>query len=145
MVFKQMKIKITIFTLILGCNILLTGCGKKETIPEEYSKLLSDKTGKTIRLGFYGMPEQTDPIKAAESDLDQIFCSFIYASPLRKLNNGSYEPYLLENYQTSLDGDKLVFKGQGRQNLKWHDGKNFDVSDFDFTLYTILKAPLPIS
>ena len=134
MVFKQMKIKITIFTLILGCIILLTGCGKKETIPEEYSKLLSDKTGKTIRLGFYGMPEQTDPIKAAESDLDQIFCSFIYASPLRKLNNGSYEPYLLENYQTSLDGDKLVFKGQWRQNLKWHDGKNFDVSDFDFTL-----------
>ena len=134
MVIKQMRIKLAIFTIILSCILLLTGCSKKETIPPEYSSLLADKSGKTIRLGFYGMPEQTDPIKAAESDLDKIFCSLIYAAPLRKLENGKYEPYLLENFQTNLDGDKLIFKGQWRQNLKWHDGKNFDISDFNYTL-----------
>ncbi len=126
--------KIKILAIILCCLFSLTGCGKKEKIPEEYTKLMADNSGKVLRLGFYGSPAEIDPIKAADSEHDKFFCNLVFASPLIKLEKGKYEPYLLESFDTKLDGEKLIVTGKWRQGIKWHDGKDFDVSEFEYNL-----------
>ncbi len=139
MVVNFMNKKVLLFALAICCIFGVSGCGKKE-IPEKYKQLMADKSGKVVKLCFYGSPEEIDPIKAAEMEHDKMFCNLVYASPLRKTSNGKYEPYLLESYETSLDGEQLVLKGKWRQGLKWHDGKAFEPSELEYSLEQ-MKVP----
>ena len=124
----------TLYLIAFICSLLfITGCGKKE-IPEEYNRLMHDKSGNVVRLGFYGAPSEINPIKAAESEHDKMFCNLVFAAPLIKLEKGKYEPYLFESFDMRLDGEKLVVNGKWRQDLKWHDNVAFDVSEFEYSL-----------
>ena len=123
----------------LAFTFVLTGCGNS-VVPEKYSALLSDKSGKYVKLGFYGMPDQINPIKAPEFSHDKMLSNLVFASPLRKLENGEYAPYLFENFETSIDGEQVVLKATWRQGLKWHDGKAFEPADFDFSI-SQMKLP----
>jgi peptide/nickel transport system substrate-binding protein len=125
--------KIIILSLLVCCIFTFTGCGKKE-IPEDFSKLISDKSGKVVRLGFYGSPELINPIKAAEYEYDKMICNLIFASPLRKLETGDYVPYLFETFETELEGENLVVKAKWKQGLKWHDGVGFNPNEFEFNV-----------
>ena len=133
------KSKIAIFALIICSMFTLSGCGKKE-IPPEYAKYMADQTGKYLKLGFYGAPAEIDPIKAAETEHDKMFCNLVFASPLRKTEEGKYKPYLFESFETKLEDEKLVVIGNWRKGLKWHDGKDFNVSEFE---YSINQMKLP--
>ncbi len=115
------KSKIGIFALIICSLFSITGCGKKE-VPPQYAQYMADQTGKYFKLGFYGAPSEIDPIKAADSEHDKMFCNLVFASPLRKTVDGIYEPYLFESFETKLDDEKLVVTGKWRKGLKWHDG-----------------------
>lgn len=125
--------KISIFIMILIGLMINLGCGKK-TMPEKYAGFLADRSGKYVRLGFYGSPEEIDPIKAPEFGHDQLFANLIFAAPLRKLDDGTYTAYLFEDFETGLDGQQLVVKGKWRKGLKWHDGVEFKPYDFDYCL-----------
>lgn len=139
MVSDRMNKKVILLVLSVFCTLFINGCGKKE-IPEKYAQFLADKSGAVVRLCFYGSPEEIDPLKAAELEHDTMFCNMVYASPLRKTGSGTYEPYLLENYETRLDGEKLVLNGKWRQGLKWHDGQNFEPSEFEYSINQ-MKSP----
>ncbi len=128
-----MNRKIALLGLLVISLFFETGCGKTK-IPEKYSTLLSDKSGSVIRLAFYGTIEELDPIKAAESEQDKLFSNLIFASPLRKADNGNYEPYLFEKYEANLDGEQLVVKAKWKKGLKWHDGIEFNPNEFAFTI-----------
>ena len=132
MVSNYMGKKVLLIFLIVCC-VFLVGCGKKE-IPEKYAQLMADKSGAVVRLCFYGSPEEIDPIKAAELEHDTMFCNLVYASPLRKTGSGTYEPYLLESFETKLEDNHLILSGKWRQGLKWHDGQNFEPSEFEYTI-----------
>ena len=126
--------KKVLFCLALIGMLVVTGCGKK-SVPEKYAKLLSDNSGSIVRLGCYGPPDSVDPIKSAEYGHDQIFSNLIFASPLRKLDDGSYVPYLFESYETKLEDDgRVLLTAQWRNGLKWHDGVEFEPSEFEFTI-----------
>lgn len=131
--------KCAMLAAALMAAFMMTGCGSKE-MPPKYQNLLADKTGKYVKLAFYGAPEQIDPIKAAEYNHDQMFSNLVFASPLRKLEDGSYVPYLFENFETSLDGEQVVLKANWRKNLKWHDGKDFDPAEFDYSVAQMLSS-----
>ena len=133
MVSDNMNKKVLLLVLLGFCALFITGCGKKE-IPEKYAQLMADKSGAVVRLCFYGSPEEIDPLKAAELEHDTMFCNMVYASPLRRTGSGTYEPYLLESYETRLEGKNLVLTGKWRQGLKWHDGQNFESSEFDYSV-----------
>lgn len=133
-----MKKHIWVFAALV-LALTLTGCGKN-TVPEKYTNLLSDKSGKYVKLGFYGAPEQINPIKAPEFSHDQMFSNLIFAAPLRKTEDGSYVPYLFESYETKLDGEQVVLSGKWRKGLKWHDGKDFETIDFDYNI-SQMKEP----
>ena len=133
MVSNSMNKKLIFLALLVCCTLFITGCGKKE-IPEKYAKLIADKSGAVVRLCFYGSPEEIDPLKAAELEHDTMFCNMVYASPLRRTGSSTYEPYLLESYETRLEGSNLVFSGKWRQGLKWHDGVNFEPSEFEYSV-----------
>ena len=127
------KSKIGIFALIICSLFSITGCGKKE-VPPQYAQYMADQTGKYFKLGFYGSPSEIDPIKAADSEHDKMFCNLVFASPLRKTVDGIYEPYLFESFETKLDDEKLVVTGKWRKGLKWHDGIDFKTSEFEYSL-----------
>ncbi len=132
--------KKVLFCLALIGMLVVTGCGKK-SVPEKYAKLLSDNSGNVVRLGCYGPPDSVDPIKSAEYGHDQIFSNLIFASPLRKLDDGSYVPYLFESYETKLEDDgQVLLTGQWRNGLKWHDGVEFEPSEFEFTIRQMALA-----
>ena len=133
MVSDRMNKKVLLLVLLGFCALFITGCGKKE-IPEKYAQLMADKSGAVVRLCFYGSPEEIDPLKAAELEHDTMFCNMVYASPLRKTGSGTYEPYLIESYETRLEGNNLVFSGKWRQGLKWHDGQSFEPSEFEYSV-----------
>ena len=129
-----------IFMLALISALVVTGCGKK-TVPEKYAQMMADKSGKIVKLGFYGSPDSVDPIKSPEYTHDQIFSNLIFASPLRKLDDGSYAPYLFESYETSLnDEGQLVLNAKWHENLKWHDGVEFTADEFDYNLKQMASA-----
>lgn len=131
--------KYVLLAAAMSAALMITGCGKKE-MPQKYQQLLADKSGSYVKLGFYGAPEQIDPVKAPEYNHDQMFSNLVFAAPLRKLQDGSYSPYLFESFETSLDGEQVVVNAKWRQNLKWHDGKDFDPTEFDYTVAQMLSA-----
>lgn len=130
--------KLGIFALLLVCVFSINGCKNKEH-PAFIKELLADKSGNVLRLGFYGCPEEINPIKAAETEYDRIISNLVFASPLRKTDDGKYIPYLFESFETRIEGEHLVVNAKWRKNLKWHDGVLFKPSEYDYTISQMTK------
>ncbi len=126
-----------IFTVFCLITVLITlvGCGKQKKLPEDISAMLSDSSGKVVRLGVYGDPLSLNPIDHIESEHGQMVSNFVHASPLRKLPDGSFVPYLFSEYYLSAgENGTVVLNAVWRRNLKWHDGTDFDPRALEFTI-----------
>ncbi len=131
-----MKITRSILFVVLAVTLLSSvGCRKSQTLPEEIAALLADNSGKVVRLGVYGDPLGLNPIQHIESEHGQMVNNFVHASPLRKLDDGSFVPYLFsEYYLTPGENGTVVLDAIWRRGLKWHDGTDFDPRALEYTI-----------
>ena len=106
------------------------------------SQLIADNGGKYTE-GLVGKPQYINPLYAKANDVDLDLSSIIY-SGLIKYSNEKIIKDLAEEYEISEDQKVYTFKL--RQNVKWHDGENFNADDVVFTFSRIndLKTKTPL-
>ncbi|MFZ5953011.1 MAG: ABC transporter substrate-binding protein [Candidatus Rifleibacteriota bacterium] len=125
--------------LLISTMIFSLGCGKKDKLPAELEEVLNSGNG-WLRLGVYGDPMSLNPIAHIETEHGQMLNHFVHASPLRKLDDGSFVPYLFDSYSISENSGNIVLQAVWKSDLKWHDGTVFDPKDLEFTFDQIRKA-----
>lgn len=83
-----------------------------------------------IRLGVYGI-DTLNPI-ATKSESVQKITNIVYESLFTIDENGKEEPMLASSYDVLNGGSQIevILKN----NVKWHDGKNFTAEDVAYTL-----------
>lgn len=120
---------VIVFSLVIsGC------CQRKASLPENIEKMLGDTSGKLVRIGLYGDPMGLNPIAHYDVDHARMIANFVHASPMRKLADGSFEPYLFDSYWlTHGENGTVILEAVWKNNLKWHDGTAFDPRDLEFT------------
>ncbi len=139
---KIVKAAFIIFAVLV--LLFQSGCGKKESLPEEISAILNDSSGSVTRLGIYGDPLEINPVLHLKTEHGRMVNSFVHASPLRKKADGSYEAYLFDSYHI-MKGEKegtVILDAIWKKDLKWHDGTAFDARDLEFTFATIKNPAL---
>jgi len=101
------------------------------------------KAGGTYTEGLVGAPRFINPLFSSSSDVDLDLAGLIYSGLLKYTNAGLVKD-LASDYQIS--SDQKVYTFQLRQNVKWHDGENFNANDVLFTFNRIndqkSKTPL---
>ncbi|KAF1082132.1 MAG: hypothetical protein GQF41_1772 [Candidatus Rifleibacterium amylolyticum] len=124
-----------VFLAVVIVALLSSGCCQKSApLPENINALLNDSSGKVVRIGIYGDPMGLNPIGHQNIDHSRMVSNFVHASPIRKLADGSFEPYLFDSYWLSKGEDgTLIMEAVWKNNLKWHDGTDFDPRDLEFT------------
>ena len=126
--------KALITTIFLISIILVSGCGKKYQPPENIKQLYDAADGSVVRLGIYGDPLGLNPI-LQQGEHAQMVCNLIHGAPLVKCNDGSYKPYLFDSFWlTPGASGTVVMEAVWKNNLKWHDGVEFDAKDLEFTI-----------
>lgn len=138
-----MKFRHSFLLITLICIVLLvTGCGKKEKLPQEVLDILNSTSKTWLKLGVYGDPLSLNPIGHIESEHGQMVCNFVHASPLRKMPDGTFVPYLFDSYSIypGSSSDTIIMEAVWKNNLKWHDGSDFDPKDLEFTFDLIRKS-----
>ncbi len=140
---SRLIIVIALITVVFS----FTGCSKKGKLSPEVDAVMAPGSG-WLRLGVYGDPLSLNPIAHLESEFGQLVSRFVHAAPLRKLEDGTFVPYLFESY-TIYEGSEtgeLILAGVWRNGLKWHDGSDFDPRALEFTIEQIRrpenKSPL---
>lgn len=139
-----MKLSHLLLILLLVITVLFqTGCQKKENLPDEIVAMLNHKDSSVLRLGVYGDPLDLNPIGHLNSEHGRMVNNFVHAAPLRKLADGTFEPYLFDSYHL-LRGENgtVILEAVWKTGIKWHDGKDFDARDLEFTLQSIKRSEL---
>lgn len=135
-----MKKLIVIFVSII--SFLTVGCCQQEILPDHIAEIFNENVNKVYRVGIYGDIEHLHPLMPIEDQNTQMLLNLVHASPLRKLDDGTFEPYLFEEgyYLTRDSAGRVILEAVWRPGLKWHDGTDFDARDLEFTLDMIRKA-----
>jgi peptide/nickel transport system substrate-binding protein len=135
-----MKIRYLLIAATIISLVGFTGCSKEEKLPEKISKVLNSTESDWLKLGIYGDPMDLNPLVHLESEHASLVNSFVQASPLRKLEDGSFEPYLFDTYSIyEGSSDTVILEAVWKKNLRWHDGSEFDPLDLKFTFDLIEK------
>lgn len=137
-----MKFRHSFFLVAIICVVLLvTGCGKKEKLPQDVLDILNSSDKSWLRLGVFGDPMSLNPIAHIQSEHGQMACNFVHAAPLRKNEDGTFVPYLFDSYSLYPGSSgTVVMEAVWKNNLKWHDGSDFDPRDLEYTFDLIRKA-----
>ncbi|EKD83881.1 MAG: hypothetical protein ACD_39C00391G0001 [uncultured bacterium] len=124
-----------VFLVVIIVALISSGCcQKKITLPENIDAMLKDSSGKIVRIGIYGDPMGLNPIGHLNAEHSMMICNFVHASPIRKLADGNFEPYLFDSYWLSPgENGTVILEAVWKNNLKWHDGTVFDPRDLEFT------------
>ena len=133
---SNMKNRIVIALMLLVC--FLTGCSRKEQLPENIASLLSNTSGSVIKVISYGDPGDLDPISYKYNSYSIMTGHFIHAAPLRRNLPQGYAPGLFKDYFCSVNSDgQLTVEGEWCENIKWHDGVAFSFKDLEYTFKCI--------
>jgi len=127
--------RILVFVAVVIVSLSVVGCCQKTaSLPEKVEAMLNDGSGKVVRLGIYGDPMGLNPIGHLNAEYSRMVGNFVHASPIRKLADGSFEPYLFDSYWLSRgENETIILEAVWKNNLKWHDGTVFDPRDLEFT------------
>ena len=117
-----------VFLAVIIVALVSSGCcQKKITLPADIDALLNDNSGKIVRIGIYGDPMGLNPVAHQNVEHSRMVGSFVHASPIKKLTDGSFEPYLFDSYWLSPgENGTVILEAVWKNNLKWHDGTAFD-------------------
>ena len=104
---------------------------------------LMPKAGGTYTEGLVGAPRYINPLFSSSSDVDLDLSGIVFSGLLKFTDEGLVKD-LASDYQIS--SDQKVYTFQLRQNIKWHDGEDFNAEDIIFTFNRIndqkTKTPL---
>lgn len=102
------------------------------------------KVGGVYTEGIVGEPARINPVLSQATEADADLVRLVYGSLFSYDDAGKLRESLAERYELLDEGKKYVVKI--RQNVKWHDGRNFSADDVVFTLRVIqdpaYKSPL---
>ncbi len=87
-------------------------------------------------VGLVLEPPNLDPTSGAAGVIDVVTYANVFEGLTRLTSEGQIVPGLAESWTVSPDGTEFVF--YLRQNVKFHDGSNFDAFDVKFTLERII-------
>lgn len=102
--------------------------------------------GGEYREAIIGFPQYINPI-FAESDVDNDLNALIFSGLMKYDENGSLKTDIAEKYEIKDNGKTYIFNI--RQNVFWHDGKQFTADDVIFTISAFqnpdYKSPLSLN
>lgn len=113
--------------------LFTVGCRSDRRLPERLQADFSRNTSDVLRLGLYGDVGDLSPI-GHHGEYDRSICNLIHAAPLRIAADGSLEGDLFASWVSYPDeAGRLIVDGIWKQDLKWHDGTQFDPKALGFT------------
>ena len=86
----------------------------------------------TITVGMQLEPPNLDPTGGAAAAIDEVVYANIFEGLTRYSADGSIRPSLAHSWDVSDDGKVYTFHLQ--ENVKFHDGTDFDANDVKFSL-----------
>ena len=86
----------------------------------------------SVIIGMQLEPPNLDPTGGAAAAIDEVVYSNVYEGLTRFQADGSVSPGLAKSWTISDDG--LVYTFQLEENVKFHDGSDFDASDVKFSI-----------
>ena len=86
----------------------------------------------SVVIGMQLEPPNLDPTGGAAAAIDEVVYSNIYEGLTRFRADGSVTPGLAKSWTISDDGLVYTFKLQ--ENVKFHNGNDFDASDVQFSI-----------
>ena len=93
----------------------------------------SAMAGRTdITLGVRLEPPHLDPTAGAAAAIDEVVYANIFEGLTRIDESGAVKPALAESWTISEDG--LTYSFKLRENIKFHDGSDFEASDVVFSI-----------
>lgn len=105
------------------------------------------ETGGEYTEGLVGAPRYINPIYSSANDVDADMASLIYSGLMKYDSNLQLVPDLAKEYEVSSDA--LTYTFYLKDNVKWHDGTDFNAEDIVFTIEMIqnpiYKSPLAYS
>jgi peptide/nickel transport system substrate-binding protein len=136
---KKEKIFLQIFFVIFVLSSLFIGTlwyvDHTEKIPV---------AGGEYTEGLIGVPQMINPTLPSLNDVDGDFVRLIYSALLRKNVKQEYVGDLASGFDISAD--QKIYVVHLRDNIFWHDGEEFGVSDVLFTIEMVqnpaVKSPL---
>ncbi len=133
-----MKAKLNVFVMIIACLVLvLSACGKGDSGSGETKSKTgkSDAKGGTLNVGLAAVPEGNFQSVFAGSTSDSDVISYFNDSLVEFDKELNIKPKILSWEQKK--GDDLTYKFKVKKGIKWHDGNDFTINDWLFTLETI--------
>lgn len=85
-----------------------------------------------LTLGMVLEPPHLDPTAGAPAAIDEVVYANVFEGLTRIGENGEVQPALAESWDVSEDGTTYTFKL--REDVKFHDGTDFDAEDVVFSL-----------
>lgn len=105
------------------------------------------ETGGEYTEGLIGSPRYINPIYATANDVDADLSRLIFSGLMKYDSNLQLVPDLAKDYEVSSDA--LTYTFYLKDNIKWHDGMEFNADDVVFTIEMIqkpiYKSPLAYS
>ena len=86
----------------------------------------------SIVIGMQLEPPNLDPTGGAAAAIDEVVYSNVYEGLTRFRADGSVTPGLAKSW--TISGDGLVYTFQLQENVKFHNGSDFDASDVKFSI-----------
>jgi len=93
------------------------------------------QTGGEYTEGLIGIPHYINPIYASSNDVDADISRLVFSGLLKYDSGLNIVTDLAKDYEIS--GDALTYTFYLNENIKWHDGTDFDADDVVFTIKTI--------
>jgi peptide/nickel transport system substrate-binding protein len=109
--------------------------------------IVAPNFGGSFTEGIVGSPQYINPVLSQASDSDRDIAELIFSGLTKYNSKGEIVPNLAQEYKIGDNGKTYEFIL--RNDIVWHDGKQFTADDVIFTINTIqnpdFRSPLRVS
>ncbi len=109
----------------ISSGVIIQDCWEKNSI------IVPEEGGKYIET-IIGQPRFINPLLAPYNDVDRDISQLVFSGLMKYGGDGKIIPDLAENYEIKEDGK--IYEIALRQEIKWHDGIEFNADDVVFTV-----------
>lgn len=127
-----------IFSIVLLCVLMLSGCDNLEQIEESITETQEETAHSGGTLHLYAMrPDTLNPL-TTKYDANRQMLDLVY-DPLIRVGADVTPTMVLADSVSVSEGGKL-HTIRLKNGIKWHDGTAFSASDVVYTLKTVMNA-----
>lgn len=116
------------FLFISSLLFLLNGAYKNYTVE-------IPATAGSFTEGLVGSPRFLNPVYSEASDIDRALVQLVFSGLMKYGSQGNLVEDLAQRIQAQEDGK--VYEVELKNNITWHDGREFSADDILFTIQTI--------